>query len=200
MEDTHPVWRENRKKQFVTEAEAIQKLAEGDNDAFGALYDLYLDKIYRFIYYRVHHKQTAEDLTSVVFTKAFHKFGSFDLEAKFTTWIYSIARNTVIDYFRTSKTTEDIMDAFDLSDSTNISRDYELREKLETAKKYLARLPQQQRELVIMRLWDGLSYDEIALLTGQRPANLRVMFSRTIARMQKDLVLVLILVAVINIK
>jgi RNA polymerase sigma-70 factor (ECF subfamily) len=177
----------------MTEQEAINRIGKGDVDAFGTLYDLYLPKIYRFIYFRTHHKETAEDLASVVFTKAFNKFASFDTSANFSTWIYRIARNTVIDHYRTNKTTTDIDDAFDLSDSTNLSRDYELKEKLEQAQKYLATLPTEARDLVIMRLWDGLSYTEIAEITGKNEANLRVNFSRIVSKMQKEMVLSLIL-------
>ncbi|MBX4205100.1 MAG: sigma-70 family RNA polymerase sigma factor [Candidatus Doudnabacteria bacterium] len=179
----------------MTEQEVINRIAGGDIEAFGALYDLYLDRIYRFVYYRTHHRETAEDLTSVVFTKAFHKFTSFDRKANFATWIFRIARNTVIDHYRTRKTTSDLEQAFDISDSTNLSRDYELKEKLELAQKYLTQLPEDQRDLVIMRLWDGLSYDEIAEITGKTSANLRVNFSRIMSKMQKEMVLSLILFA-----
>jgi RNA polymerase sigma-70 factor (ECF subfamily) len=177
----------------LTEQEAINRIAAGDVDAFGTLYDLYLEKIYRFVYYRVHHKQTTEDLVSVVFTKAFRKFDSYNHKQSFSTWIYSIARNTVIDHYRTHKSTSDIEEAFDLSDSTNISRDYELKEKMDQAKQYLTKLPQEQRDLVMMRLWDGLSYDEIAFITSKNAANLRVSFSRIISRMQKEMVLIILL-------
>jgi RNA polymerase sigma-70 factor (ECF subfamily) len=181
----------------LTEQEAIAQIAAGNTEAFGVVYDLYIEKIYKFVYYRTHHKQTAEDLTSVVFTKAFNKFSSFDKRANFATWLFRVARNTVIDHYRTKKSVSDIEEAFDLSDSTNISRDYEHKEKMAQAKKYLAQLPEEQRDLVIMRLWDGLSYAEIAEITGKTEANLRVNFSRTLSRMQKEMVLTLILFAIL---
>jgi RNA polymerase sigma-70 factor (ECF subfamily) len=182
----------------LTEQEAILKIAAGNTEAFGTIYDLYIEKIYRFVYYRTHHKQTAEDLTSVVFTKAFDKFSSFDKKANFATWLFRIARNTVIDHYRTKKSVSDIEEAFDLSDSTNISRDYELKEKLDHVKKYLSELAEEQRDLVIMRLWDGLSYAEIAAITGKTEANLRVNFSRVVGRMQKEMVLILILLVTLT--
>lgn len=177
----------------MTEQDAINRIAAGDAEAFGFLYDSYIDRIYRFLFYRVHHKQIAEDLTSIVFTKAFDKFASFDKKANFATWLFRIARNTVIDHYRTSKFVIDIEDIFNITDSTNLSRDYELQEKLSHVKKYLADLSEDQRELVIMRLWDELSYDEISEITGKAPASLRVSFSRIIGKMQKEMVLALIL-------
>jgi len=177
----------------LTEQEAINRISSGDTEAFGSLYDMYIERVYKFVYYRTHHRETAEDLVSVVFAKAFGKFSSFDRKANFATWLFRIARNTVIDHYRTRKSVSDIEEAFDLSDSVNISKDYELKEKLEQARKYLNELPQDQRDLVIMRLWDGLSYDEISEITGKKPANLRVSFSRIMGKMQKELVLALIL-------
>ena len=105
----------------MTESEAINSCLNGNMDAFEVLYDLYIQKVYRFVYYRVSHKQTAEDLVSVVFTKAFTKFASFDKSANFHTWIIRIARNTVIDHYRTNKQTMDLDAAFDKADQTNLA-------------------------------------------------------------------------------
>lgn len=181
----------------MTEQEAINRIEAGDADAFSVLYDLYLDRVYRFVYYRTHHKQTTEDLVSVIFTKAFSKFESFDRHANFATWLFRIARNTVIDHYRTSKSTTDIEDAFNLTDSTNLTRDFELREKLDQAIKYLSSLPSEQKDLVMMRLWDELSYKEIAEITGKSEANLRVSFSRVISKMQTEMVSLIILFAIL---
>ena len=177
----------------MTEQEAIIKIRNGDQESFAVLYDLYIQKIYRFIYYRTHHKQTAEDLTSLVFTKAYSKFESFDPKASFATWMYRIARNTVIDHYRTNKGVVDIEEAFNLESQDNIEADYEVKEKLTKARRYLDSLPEEQRDLIIMRLWDGLGYDEIAQITGKKEASLRVAFSRAVSKMQKEIVLALIL-------
>jgi RNA polymerase sigma-70 factor (ECF subfamily) len=182
----------------MTEQQAIQQIIAGKTDAFATLYDLYIDRVYKFIYYRTHHKQTAEDLTSIVFTKAFSKFGSFDVKQNFAVWIFRIARNTVIDHYRVTKSTLDLEHAFDLSDKANIARDYELKEKLDAAKQYLMALPEEQRDLVILRLWDGLSYEEIAQVLDKKEANLRVSFSRILSKMQKELTFVLIIAALIG--
>lgn len=183
----------------MTEDQAIKKIKAGDNEAFAALYDMYVDKIYKFIYYRTHHRETAEDLTSVVFTKAFAKFASFETSARFSSWIFTIARNTVFDHYRTHKSASDIEEAYDLADKTNITHDYETKEQLEEARKYLEQLPPEQRDLVIMRLWDGLSYQEISEIMGKNEASLRVNFSRIIGKMQKEMVLTLIFAGLIKI-
>ncbi len=172
----------------TTEQDAITRVAAGDTEAFATLYDLYLERVYKFIYYRTHHKQTTEDLTSLVFTKAFSKFESFDQNSNFSIWIIRIARNTVIDHYRTAKTTLDLETAFDISDKTNLATNYELKEKLNAVKEYLAQLPLDQRELVIMRVWDDMSYEEIAEVLEKKESALRTSFSRILNKMQKELI------------
>jgi len=184
----------------LTEQEAIAKIDAGDTEAFGALYDLFVDSVYRFIFFRTHHRETAEDLTSQVFTKAFTKISSFDRRQKFGPWIFRIARNSVIDHWRTHKSTVDLEEAFEISSSTNIQRDFELQEKLKQAQKILNSLPPDHRELVVMRLWDGLSYAEIAAITGRSEANLRVAFSRIMARIHKESAFAIILFLALSIR
>ena len=81
----------------------VQSCQKGSVEDFGRLYDLYIKKIYNFIYYKTHHQETAEDLVSIVFTKALKKINTFDNSGTFSAWLYRIARNTVIDHYRTKK-------------------------------------------------------------------------------------------------
>jgi len=80
----------------------------GDSQAFGQLYDKYFRKIYRFIYYKVGHQETCEDLTSLTFTKALEKIKNLSVaDNNFAGWLFTIARHNVIDYYRTQKPVED---------------------------------------------------------------------------------------------
>ena len=82
---------------FSLPGEAGQTIAE----IFARLYAEYLPKVYRFVRYRIEDEATAEDLTSVVFEKALVKFHAYESQrASFSTWVFTIARNTVIDHFR----------------------------------------------------------------------------------------------------
>src|SRR5581483_4636796 len=83
----------------------LGKAKAGDQAALSEIYTLYFKKIYRFIFFRVGHKQVAEDLAEEVFLKAFTKLGSLDNDQSFTGWLYQISRNLVIDYYRQKKTT-----------------------------------------------------------------------------------------------
>src|ERR1700690_2325323 len=86
-------------------ASLLAKAKKGEDAAFGDLYNLYFKKIYQFIYYRVGHKEVAEDLAEDVFLKAFTKISSINQSGAFSGWLYQIARNQVIDYYRQKKLT-----------------------------------------------------------------------------------------------
>ena len=70
-------------------------------DVFAELYEQYMPKVYRYIYFRIRDENMAQDLTATVFQKALTKFSGFKPQkASFSTWIFTITRNTVIDYYR----------------------------------------------------------------------------------------------------
>src|SRR4051812_2939677 len=75
----------------------IVKAKQGQEGAFAEIYNLYFKKIYKFIYFRVSHKEIAEDLAEDVFIKALSKISSINQNSSFEGWLYQIARNTVID-------------------------------------------------------------------------------------------------------
>lgn len=181
----------------VNEAQIIAQLKKGESAAFGQLYDAYLRQIYNFVYFRTHHRETAEDLTSLVFTKALENFSSFDSsKGKLSTWLYQIARNTIIDHYRTFKDTADIENAFDIPSSSNVERDVDAMANIEKVKKYLAVLPKLQRDIVIMRVWDGLSHKEIAEILNISEANSKMTYSRVVAKMNKEVVITLLAVLI----
>ncbi|MCL0058061.1 sigma-70 family RNA polymerase sigma factor [Dehalococcoidales bacterium] len=98
----------NQKGKVVPEAtktnDVIQKAITGDADAFGKLYDMHVDQVYRHIYYRVGNVADAEDLTQQVFLKAWQAIGKYKKTASpFLAWLMTISHNLVVDYYRTKK-------------------------------------------------------------------------------------------------
>ncbi|OGE74182.1 MAG: hypothetical protein A3I07_01475 [Candidatus Doudnabacteria bacterium RIFCSPLOWO2_02_FULL_42_9] len=151
-------------------------------------YEQYLPKIYRYIYYRTGHKQTAEDLTSTVFLKAVSKLSSFDeSKSSFSTWIYTIARNSLIDHMRTDKKILDLDLAFDLSTDQNIEADTDQALNLQAVRQAVAKLDEVQREVVIMRAWDELSHQEIGDILGISEANSKMTYSRAVTNLKQAL-------------
>jgi len=170
------------------EIEIIKKCQAGNLDDFTLLYDAYVKKIYNFIYYRTQHKETAEDLTSRAFMKALEKISSFENEkGSFSSWLYRIARNSVIDYYRTKKHDADISDIWDLASEENIERDLDTKEKLKKVDEYLKNLKSEQREIIIMRVWQELSYKEIAEIIGKSEASCKMTYARALAKLKQEM-------------
>lgn len=159
---------------------------EGDREAFAGLYDAYAQKIYRYLYYRVQNRHVAEDLTSTVFMKALAGVARLDPEkGSVSAWFTTIARNALTDHFRTQRTTVDLEDVWDaLADGTDIVRDAETAERLKEVDRHLMTLTAAQRDIVLLRLWDGLSYSEIAEATGKSEAACKMAFSRALATLR----------------
>jgi len=168
-------------------------------DQFTELYNQYFDKIYRFVFYKIHHRETAEDLVSQVFIKALENLDQFNpKKGLFSSWLYRIARNKVIDYYRTEKKESDITGFWDLKTRESIGSDLENREKLEEIKKYLSGLNSEQREIVVMRIWDGLSYQEISQIIGKKEDNCKMIFSRTIKKLRGEVSLALLIILLLD--
>src|SRR5437899_2687904 len=89
------------------EKSVIQQAKQGNEQAFGQLYELYFEKIYKFIFFRVSHKEIDEDLAEEVFIKAWTSIKTVK-EESFSGWLYQIAKNKVIDHYRQKKTIIDI--------------------------------------------------------------------------------------------
>ena len=161
--------------------------ARGDSDAFGKLYDLYFDRIYRFLYYRTLHRETAEDLCSKTFLKALGALSGFRPEkGSFSSWLYRIASNTLIDHFRTAGRLETVSDVWELPSGEDPSAEVDNRLCWEKFKPVFDKLEAGKKEIIIMRVWDELSFREIAELTGRTEAACKMSFKRSLDTLRKS--------------
>lgn len=173
----------------------VARAKAGDKTAFSELYDKFIKPIYTFIYYKTHHKETAEDITSQVFMRAYNNLKSFDQDkGTFSAWIYRIARNAVIDHYRSARPTTDIEDVWDLVGKEDIERDAHARIELAKVEIYLKELPAEQRDIVIMRVWQEMSYAEISEALGKSETSCKMMFSRTVATLRETMPLPVLLI------
>jgi len=166
---------------------ALIGMIQGGNTAlFGVLYDRYLDRIYRFIYYKTWNKDTAEDITSDVFHKALTRISSFDAhKGNFSQWIYRIARNAVIDHYRTAKRHVPIEDVFDLGEEDHTVHEHDIRISMKHVEGYLRTLTPRQREIITLRIWEEKSYKEIAEIVDGTEDSVKMAFSRTMKELRQ---------------
>ena len=183
----------------INDSQLIKDCLSGNTESFGNLYDKYVQKIYSYIYFRTSHRETAEDLTSLTFFKALDNLASFNSgKAKFSTWLYQIAKNNLIDHYRKNKPELGLENALNVASSEDVEQNAEKALALEQIKKHLLKLGEQQREIIIMRVWDELTHKEIAEILKISETNSKVIFSRALGNLQKSFPLALILLLFIK--
>jgi len=167
-----------------SEKELILQCQSGNTEAFGLLYDKHIRTIYNFVFYKTKNKDVAEDLTSQTFLKALNKIQSVDPTRPFVSWLYKIAQNTVFDHYRSLRHTETIHDVWDIADEENgiqvLDNEYDARR----VQKYIGSLSGIERDIIFMRLWEELSYKDIAEIMGKTESNCKVIFSRALQKIR----------------
>ena len=170
-----------------------------DHNEFIHLYDQYASRIYRFVYVRVSHKQVAEDLTSDIFFKALHGLPSFKPGTNFTAWLYTIARNCIIDYYRRHHETANLDVAENISSSENISAEVENRILLQKVRDILSEFSEKDRDIIMLRVWDGLSHKEISEILQMSEGASKVAYMRAIKKLQSALPVLLLTLVTLRI-
>jgi RNA polymerase sigma-70 factor (ECF subfamily) len=141
----------------------------GDADAFGQVYDAYADRVYRYIFFPVTDEPTAEDLTSQVFLKAWESLPRYQPSDSLMAWLYSIARNTVIDHYRTRKQTVSLDEvATVLRHDAKRDEHVDLEYEVQSLKTPMRGLTDEQREVLTWKFIAGLDTTAIARRTRKR--------------------------------
>ena len=154
-----------RSDDAVRLAPIVERARQGDGEAFGRLYEMYQASVYRVIYAQTRSTPLAEDLTADTFFRALRGIQAFKLDADlFAPWLYRIARNLVIDYFKASRTrferADDMSRHEDITDNSHAELQTMLtRERIRSA---LSELPVSQRRVIELRFLGELSIGEVA--------------------------------------
>lgn len=166
----------------------VLKAQSGDVDAFGAIYDIFLTDIYRFLFYKVTHKELAEDLTEDTFLKIWENIGKYTkTKFPFSAWLYRIAHNTLVDYLRKEKIAieelvEEIHD--ERMDTAEFAKEHFNQQMLQRA---LSTLPDSQREVIILKYVNDLSNSEIAIVIDKTETATRILLSRALAKLKETM-------------
>ena len=150
------------------------------------LYSQYSSKVMGYIHARVRNRADAEDLCADVFEKVQRKLEDFDpSKASVSTWIFTITRNTVIDHYRRSKPSEELDE--NISDDTELDEDLLNNETLSELAGALRSLPEELRDLIVLRYYDGKPLTEVAELMGLSYGAVKLRHQSALAKLRSAL-------------
>jgi RNA polymerase sigma-70 factor (ECF subfamily) len=171
----------------------VQRAQTGDAQAFGELYDRYVDTVYRYIYYRVGQVQLAEDLASETFLRALRRIDSFSWQGKdIAAWFVTIARNLIADHFKSSRfklemSTADLLSAGDRPSGDSPEASVMASLTNATLLEAVKRLGAEQQECLVLRFLQGLSVTETALAMGKNEGAIKALQYRAVRALGKAL-------------
>jgi len=171
------------------EAQLIQRAQQGNPAAFAEIYDQYQPAVYRYIYYRVGDTATAEDLTSEVFVRMVEKIDTFTYRGRpILAWLYTIARNLVVDYQRRAGQVAILsLDEQLVAESDDVERAVEnsLTQRRLTAA--LAHLTEYQRQVILLKFVEGLNNEEVAGVLDKPIGAVKSLQHRALAALRRVL-------------
>lgn len=173
-----------------SEESVVKRAIQQDRAAFASLYDKYMDKVYRHVYYRVPTRADAEDITQEVFIKAWRAITKYrQTGTSFGAWLIAIARNSIVDFHKARKNN------VRLDDTEIISRHIEADPQAmtefslgnERMRKVVLKLKENKREVILLRFFEGWSYREISESLHKSEGAIRIIQYRALADLRQIL-------------
>lgn len=161
----------------------VKKAVEHDRAAFAELYDKYIDRVYKHVYYKVSDRSEAEDITQETFIKAWEAIGGYKRTgAPFAAWLIAIARNLIIDHYRARKKLVPLEEGFEIKNNpdTNPEAIAETNINNTIVRSAILKLKEEKQKVVMMRFIDGFSYTEIAAVLNKTEGAVRVTLCRAL--------------------
>ena len=181
----------------LTDIEIIEKIRKGDSEAFAEIVRRYQDRVFRYLYSHIGSYDEAEDAAQDVFIQVMESIHSFRGESKFSTWLYSVTANycrnfrrkngraVVVPIFRIAGGEEIELPLAD--DRENIESRFVENEMLSVMREEMSCLPDDYRQILVLRDIEGLPYEEISEITGISLSNVKVRIHRGREMLKKRL-------------
>jgi len=170
------------------EEKLIKDAIRGASSAFGALYDHYQPMIYRFVLVKVGSREEAEDITHQVFLSAWQNVRGYKHRGHpFSSWLYQIARNQVIDHYR-SKKSDISLEALDpeyFVAAVSMSSDLMMKLDVEKVRRAVAELKPDYQDVIIMRFIEDISLKETAAAMGKTEGAIKLIQHRAVKELQR---------------
>lgn len=178
----------------MTDSQLIREIKDGNVQLYAELMRRYERKIFAFIFHMLkgaHMESSADDLCQDTFYKAYRSLQTFrEVEASFSTWLYTIARNTVLSELRKNKNIKISLEESHVPHASleSLPEQSMLRnEKVTMVRDAINNLPEKQKEALILREYDQLDYQEIANILGQTVSSVKSLLFRARASVKLQL-------------
>jgi RNA polymerase sigma-70 factor (ECF subfamily) len=177
------------KVELNDEGRLVTRATKRDSAAFGILYETHLDRIYRYVYYRVGSTSEAEDLSEQVFLKAWEAIERYEPRGvPFIAWLYRLAHNLVVDHYRSRRPTLTLEEVGEAEEpGANVVDAVEEKLDAEEIRVALRRLSPEHQQLIALRFVEGLSHAEVAQITGKSEGATRVVQYRALQSLARAL-------------
>jgi RNA polymerase sigma-70 factor (ECF subfamily) len=172
------------------ELKLISLSQQGDTEALAHLYTCYVERITRYVYFRVTDHELAEDITSGIFLKMLEKLDTYQIgQSPVIAWLYRMAHNAVIDHYRMKRTFISLEDVHqsEVRQEVGIEEKLDLQSKSQQLRAALQLLSEEQQRVLILKFVDGLSTREIAGQLGKRQGAVRALQMRALQRLARCL-------------
>ncbi len=173
------------------EDEVLTLASQGDREAFGLLYERYIDRIFNYVYYRTGNLHDAEDLTARVFQRAMNHIKNYtDRGVPFSAWLYRIAHNLVANWHRDRSRRQEIPinDVPVLpSKGDHPERNLVRSQEEESLLKLIRRLPGERQNLLILKFVENMSNVEIGEIMGRSEGAVKSLYHRTLLSLRDQL-------------
>jgi len=170
-----------------SDAELIALAQRGESEAFGELYRRYLDPIFRYLRVRVSDSGLAEDLSEMVFLRAFESVGSYKERGHpFSAYLYRVARNLLVDHYRRREEVP-LDQEPELAGADDVAGEVGRRDQLRSVLAALRLLPQDHQEVIRLRVVLGLTTAEVASWMGRSEGAVRVLLHRALKSLREQL-------------
>lgn len=164
--------------------------ARTDREAFGELYERYVDRIYAYLLYRTGSRQDAEDLTQRVFSQALASIAGYDPRGgSVGGWLFTIAHNLLANYHRTRarRPSAPLEAAAAAADPTASFEGVEAEEDARAVRRAISRLPPDRQHLILLKYVVGLSNAEIGRVLGKSEGAVKSLLRRTLAALRREM-------------
>ena len=163
----------------------VDRAQNGDKRAIAALYEEYVDAVYRYVYYRLFEKSETEDVTSEIFLRALRGIGGYRRDkGSLKGWLFGIARTTLADHYGQAARRAEVARNPEIAPIAADNPDVFMEQAVKSA---LAWLTEEQREVIVLRFYAGMTAGEVAVHMGKNESAVKALQRRSLAALAKVL-------------